>query len=229
MSFHLEAKKGDYSNIVLMPGDPNRSTAISKFLTDTVVVNTARGCLGYTGYYNGQKISVQTSGMGQPSLSIYVNELITEYNVDTIIRIGTCGALQEQVEVNTVVLSLAAASEFQHFNISPSCDYDLLTSVISQLKNYNLTVSCGTTASVDNFYSIGDFTDMCIKNNVLAVDMETYALYFHAMRNKCKALTVNLVSDSLVSGNKCKLTNSQKIMSDTLEKMVIAVLDALTL
>ncbi len=112
MSAHNNAKKGDIADFVLLPGDPKRAKLIAEtFLTDVICYNEVRGMLGYTGYYNGKRVSVQGTGMGMPSISIYITELIEEYGVETLVRIGSCGSIQEDVNMMDIVLAMSACTD----------------------------------------------------------------------------------------------------------------------
>ena len=210
MTPHIEAKQGDYAEIVLMPGDPLRAKYISEYLDDSVQVNSVRNCLGYTGFYKGKKVSVQASGMGQPSLAIYAYELYSFYNVKSIIRVGSCGGISKKLNVGDIVVAMSASTDSSMtqnivpgFNLSPCCDYSLM-------KNYmdvNPLATAGQILSNDYFYQpnkewFKPFFDL----DILAVDMETHVLYSLAMRTANKALSVNTVSDHLINGKEmtCK-------------------------
>lgn len=209
MTPHINAKPGDYSNIVLMPGDPIRAKHLSEHLTDVVLVNDVRGCFGYTGYLNDKRISIQASGMGQPSIAIYANELFTFFNVDTIIRVGTCGAFNQNVNVGDIIFAMTSCSEtnitttkfYNDFVFSPCCDYDLLEKAVTAAKQNHVKYHVGSIVSIDNFYR-DDKNWFRIMNDhsILGVDMETHMLYYLAMKHKKKALTINVVSDNLETG-----------------------------
>lgn len=202
MSFHLDAKKGQYAPIVLMPGDPQRAQLIAeKVLTDSEIVNRKRNCMGYTGYYGGVRVSVQASGMGQPSASIYATELYKDYDVDTIIRIGTCGALDDRLSIGDVVVALTSATDTKltntgNFIINPHCDIGLYQDIMPRLQKQYTNVMSGQITSNSIFYQDDlDWYKQLVRYGVLAVDMETYQLYLIANKFRKKALTVNLVSD----------------------------------
>lgn len=205
MTPHLEARLGDYHHTVLMPGDPLRAKWIAEnFLDDVVLVNSVRNCLGYSGTYNGKSVSVQASGMGQASLGIYAHELYNSYNVDTIIRVGSCGGIAPQLKVGDVVVAMTAATDnamterlAPGFKISPCCDYQML----QKYMKINSEAHVGQMVSNDYFYQPDEnWYKPLEKMGILAVDMETHVLYSIANRFGKKALSVNTVSDHLSSG-----------------------------
>ena len=202
MTPHIEANPGDYAETVLMPGDPLRAAYIAKnFLEDYKQVNSIRNCLGFTGYYKGHRVSVQASGMGQPSLGIYATELFDVYGVKQIIRIGTCGSFQKEISIGDLIVPLSASSDsrmgVQGCYISPSCSYELLKKFMSLADHYPGKVHVGSFFSSDNFYNNqSDWWRIYRNSSILGVDMETYYLYLLAMMRKCHAITINMVSDN---------------------------------
>lgn len=222
MTPHIEAAANEYSNIVLMPGDPKRASYIAEnFLSDLRLVNTVRDCWGYTGTYKGTKVSVQASGIGQPSLAIYATELFNFYNVDTIIRIGTCGSFHENIRCNDIVV---ADASFQEGDIDQYAYADpiLLRDIQHQLWQHQLSYHVGVIVSNNNYYQENvNWWKPLQQKHCLAVDMETYMLYNIASRNKKKALTVNLVSDNLYTKEDI---GSMRVTG--VEKMVTAVLNS---
>ena len=221
MTPHIEAQKGDYASTVLMPGDPLRAKWIAEtFLTDYKRVNAVRNCLGYTGYYNDKKISVQASGMGQPSLGIYAHELYNFYDVETIIRVGSCGALSKDIRVGDIVVAMTAMSDTgMTKNWSPNADYQLLKNFVDQdLLNCHV----GTIFSADYFYNPDQYWwEPLAEAGVLAVEMEAHLLYTLAMRFSKKALAVSTVSDHLaVTSKVMSSTERQSSFND----MITAVL-----
>ena len=205
MTPHIEAQTGAYHDTVLMPGDPLRAKWIAEnFLDDAVLVNSVRNCLGYSGTYNGRKVSVQASGMGQASLGIYVHELYNFYDVEKVIRVGSCGGIAPHLKVGDIVVAMSSATDnamtdnlAPGFRLSPCCNY-------SMLKNYaeqNNKAYIGQMVSNDYFYQPDENWHKPLeKMGVLAVDMETHVLYSLANRFGKKALSVNTVSDHLISG-----------------------------
>lgn len=228
MTPHIEAKKGDYHPIVLMPGDPLRAKWIAEnFLETYDLVNEVRNCLGYSGTYKGKPISIQASGMGQPSLGIYAYELYNFYDVETIIRVGSCGGISKSISVGDIVVALTASTDsamtknlVSGFSISPCCDYDLLKNFVDVCPESHV----GSMISNDYFYQPNKNWYVPISNmGVLAVDMETHLLYTLAMSNGKKALSVNTVSDHFFS--ETVMSNSEK--ETGLNIMIEKVLESL--
>jgi purine-nucleoside phosphorylase len=227
MTPHINAKNGDYAEIVLMPGDPLRAKYISEQLDNVVQVNSVRNCLGYTGIYKGKRVSVQASGMGQPSLAIYAYELYSFYGVKSIIRVGSCGGISNKVKVGDIVVAMSASTDsgmtkniVPGFQLSPCCDYSLLKNYM----NINSTANVGQILSNDYFYQPNIFWyKPFVDLGVLAVDMETHVLYSLAMRTGNKALSVNTVSDHLLGGE--EMTSEQR--ETGLYEMIKTVLESL--
>ena len=225
---HIEAHIGAYHDTVLMPGDPLRAKWIAEnFLDKYEVVNTVRNCLGYSGTYKGKKVSVQASGMGQASLGIYAHELYNVYGVNRIIRVGSCGGISPNLKVGDIVVAMSAATDsamtenlIPGFKLSPCCDYTSLKSYMS----VNPIASVGQMVSNDYFYQPQfDWYQPFAKMGVLAVDMETHVLYSLAMRYGKRALSVNTVSDHLISGEEM----SSKEREQGLNYMIKSVLQSL--
>jgi purine-nucleoside phosphorylase len=206
---HNSAKPGDYAEAVLLPGDPLRAKWIAEnFLEDAVQVNGVRNCLGFTGTWNGKRVSVQATGMGQPSLSIYVHELINEYGLKRLIRVGTCGGLSEEVKVRDLVLAQAASTDsgivrngFGAYNFAPIADWGLLRSAADKASAKGIAHKVGNMLSSDIFYHVEPGLEgygRLLTHGVLAVEMESAALYTLAARFGVKALTICAVSDDLI-------------------------------
>ena len=218
MTPHIKAEKGDFAKTVLMPGDPKRAKFVAeKFLTDAKLVNDVRGVQGYTGYYKDKRVSVMASGMGMPSIGIYSYELFKFFDVDNIIRIGSAGAMSEDVFVRDIVLALGAStdSNYGHQYALPGtyanvCSYALLEKAvnISREKGYNFHV--GNVLSTDVFYSELDTLSLWGKMNVLAVEMEAAALYMNAARLNKNALAILTVSDHLKTGENLSSDEREK-------------------
>ena len=228
MTPHIEAKKGDYYPTVLMPGDPLRAKYIAgQFLTDVVCINKIRNCFGFSGRYKGKDVSVQASGMGQPSLGIYVHELYNFYDVESIIRVGSCGGISTNVKIGDIIVALTASTDSSMttnlvpgFTICPCCDYGLLKNYMS----YKPDAKVGSIISNDYFYQPNQkwfepFTSL----GILAVEMETHLLYTLAMKNSKKALSVNTVSDHLLN----KEEMSPKERETGLNVMIESILESL--
>ena len=200
MTPHIEAKPGDYADTVLLPGDPLRAKWIAEtFFNNPVQVNGVRNCLGYTGTYKGKRISVQAGGMGMPSNSIYITELFKFYNVQTIIRVGSCGGISKDVRIGDIIAATTASTDsamaknlIPGFQYSPTADYELLQRFIAQCPDTHV----GGITSNDYFYQPNeDWWKDCQQYGILAVEMETYMLYTLAAQFKRKALSVNTVAD----------------------------------
>jgi purine-nucleoside phosphorylase len=209
---HNEAKPGDYAEAVLLPGDPLRAKWIAEtFLTGARQVNGVRNALGFTGSFNGKPVSVQATGMGQPSLAIYVHELITIYGARRLIRVGTCGGLSPHVKLRDLVIASAASTDsamgreaFRPWQFSPVADFGLLRAAADLAAARGLTAHVGGIASGDAFYPPEGEAAYAplIAHGVLAVEMETYALYTLAARHGVRALSVCAMSDSIVTGER---------------------------
>ncbi|HOT59724.1 MAG TPA: purine-nucleoside phosphorylase [Spirochaetia bacterium] len=208
MSIHIEAPKGAIAESILLPGDPLRAKFIAEnYLTEPVLFNKVRNMFGYTGTYKGQKVSVMGTGMGMPSHSIYVNELLREYGVKRLIRVGTCGSLQEDIKVRDVIIAMSACTDsnvnrirFQGLDFAPTADFELLEKAWRRGKEMGLSVKVGSIISSDSFYSEDpDQWKMWARYRVLAVEMETAELYTLAAKFNAKALAILTVSDSLVT------------------------------
>ena len=210
MSTHIESKLEDISSVVLMPGDPKRCEYIArKFLSNSKIVNNVRGMTAYTGYYKSKKITVFPSGMGCPSMGIYSYELFKEYNVDTIIRIGTMGGytdlkLKDIVLVdNSITNSNYGKYLCNYPNININGDMELNNIILNTSKELGLNIYKGNIYSSDVFYEQNnDFKDKVAKYNVLGVEMESFALFTNAKLLNKKAATLLMVSDSFIYPDK---------------------------
>ena len=209
MTPHLEAKVGDYASTVLMPGDPLRAKWIAEtYLTNVKQVNSVRNCLGFTGNYRGHSVSVQASGMGQPSLSIYAHELYETYKVDNIIRVGSCGGIGNNVAIGDIVIASSASTDSNmsklllgnNIDINPPADWNLLESFINNIpKDIRYTV--GNIISSDWFYHPDkNWFRGLDKIGILGVEMEAHMLYAIAMIRNKRALAVNTVSNHFTTG-----------------------------
>ena len=208
MTIHIGAKPGDIAETVLLPGDPYRAKwAAQTFLDDARCVNETRGMLGFTGTWKGHPVTTQGSGMGMPSLSIYVNELIRDFDAKTLIRIGSCGAMQEDVNVRDVILATTASTMstpsrgiFKDFNFAPTADFDLLHKAYDAARKMDVTTHVGGIYSSDVFYDERpDLNEQMMRHGILGVEMEAAELYILAARYKRRALAVLTVSDHLIT------------------------------
>ena len=208
MSIHIGAKAGQVAPTVLMPGDPLRAKFIAEtMLADAVCFNEVRGMVGFTGRYGEKTVSVMGSGMGMPTLSIYVNELAMEYGVKTILRVGTCGALQPDLKVGDVVLAMAASTDshtnrlrFGGMDYAAAANFDLLMKAWQTARECGIDVRVGGIFSSDSFYKDDpDWWKIWADYGLLACEMETNALYTLAAKFNLRALSILTVSDSLVT------------------------------
>lgn len=225
---HISAKQGDFAKTVLMPGDPLRAKFIAEnFLTDAVLVNNVRGVQGYTGYYNGKRVSVMASGMGIPSIGIYSYELYNFYGVENIIRIGSAGAMQPNVKVRSLVFGQGACTNSNYAHqfgmpgtIAPIASYELLEKAVETAKKLGYDYTVGNILSSDTFYDDGAGSAVWQKMGVLAVEMESAALYLNAARAGKKALCICTISDHLLTG---EVLSSEERQNSFREMMKLAL------
>ena len=226
MSIHIEAKKGEIAETVLLPGDPMRAKWIADFfLKDIVQYNDVRGMLGFTGTYNGKKISVQGTGMGIPSTLIYATELITEYGVKNLIRVGSAGSYQKDVKIRNIVLAMAASTNsglntirFNGADFAPTASFKLFQKAIEVAKEKNILVKAGGILSSDEFYadefeSYKKWADY----GVLCVEMETSGLYTVAAKHNVNALSILTISDSLVTKERTTADEREQTFKEMIE------------
>ncbi len=226
---HNNAKKGQIADCVIMPGDPVRAKYIAdNYFENAVCFNNIRGINGYTGTYKGKKVSVMASGMGMPSMGIYSYELYNYYDVTSIIRIGTAGALSDKLKLMDIVIAMGACTDSNYamqFNLpgtfAPICDYELLRKATDCADNMKLNTSVGNIVSSDVFYNDNnDVNEKWKKMGVLAVDMETAALYDNANRAGKKALSILTVSDHLFRDEHL-LAEERSTSVDTMIKLAL--------
>ncbi len=207
MSIHIEAAPGEIADKILLPGDPLRAKFIAEnFLENPVCFNHIRGMLGYTGTYKGQKVSVMGTGMGMPSISIYAHELIVDYGVKKLIRVGTAGSINPDVHVRELVLAQAAATnskiirnDFPEYDFPQIADFDLLEKAYHIAKDLGMTTHVGSVLSSDVFYSSMPERNLKLGTlGVKAIEMEAAALYYLAAQYQVQALGIMTISDSLV-------------------------------
>lgn len=223
---HNQAEKGDIAKTVLMPGDPLRAKFIAEnFLSEVHQFNAVRNMFGYTGLYNGKKVSVMGSGMGMPSIGIYSYELYTQYDVDNIIRIGSAGALSDEINVMDIVAAIGACTDSNYAaqyhlpgTFAPTADFGLLRKAVETAEKNNLSVKIGNIVSSDVFYNDShDVNDKWKKMNVLAVDMEAAALYMNAARCGKKALCILTISDHLYKNESLSAIQRQNSFVDMMK------------
>ncbi|MDG1802453.1 MAG: purine-nucleoside phosphorylase [Paracoccaceae bacterium] len=226
MTIHIGAEKGEIAETVLMPGDPLRAKwAAETFLTDAVCVNKVRGMYGYTGTWNGHRVTIQGSGMGMPSLSIYANELIKDYDVQTLIRIGSTGAMQKHVGIRDVILAQTASSlstpsigMFRELNFAPCADFDLLHRAYHAAMSLDVKTHVGGIYSADVFYDERpDLNEQMTRHGILGVEMEAAELYNLAARYGRRALAVLTVSDHLVTGEALPAQDRESSFGDMVD------------
>lgn len=211
MSVHIGAKKGDIAETILLPGDPLRAKWIAEsFFENPKCFNQIRGMYGYTGTYNGKKVSAMGTGMGIPSISIYANELIKDFGVKNLIRVGSAGSYQKDVKIRDVVLAMAASStsgvnelRFGGADYAPTADFGLFMKAVEAARAKNIPVKAGNVLSSDEFYEddIESYKKWS-KFGVLCVEMEAAGLYTVAAKHNVNALAILTISDSLVTGER---------------------------
>ncbi|MFP4661997.1 MAG: purine-nucleoside phosphorylase [Halanaerobiales bacterium] len=226
MSVHIGAKKGDIAETILLPGDPMRAKFIAEtFLDDVTCYNQVRGMYGYTGTYKGKRISTQGTGMGMPSISIYVNELIRDYGVKNLIRVGSCGSFSEDAAIRDVILAKGACTNskmnqirFNGKDFAATASFELLLKAYNIAKEKGVEVKVGNILSSDSFY--GDDPDAWKKwseYGVLAVEMESAELFTLAAKYRVEALSILTVSDSIVTGEETSSEEREKTFTDMME------------
>ena len=226
MSVHINATKGQIAEVVLMPGDPLRAKYIAEhYLTDVEQYNSVRNMFGYTGLYKGQRVSVQGSGMGIPSMMIYANELYTEFGVEKIIRIGSAGSIQPDVNVRDIVLAQGATTDssiitniFQgQVNFAPLASFDLLDKAYHLAKERGATVHVGNILSSDRFYNAELNKQKLQEYGVLAIEMEAAGLYGLAAQHKKQALAIVTISDHILTGEETTAEEREKTFNEMME------------
>ncbi|MCF7912076.1 MAG: purine-nucleoside phosphorylase [Candidatus Cloacimonetes bacterium] len=209
---HIKAEKGQIAELVLLPGDPLRAKFIAEnYLENSLCYNKVRGMLGYTGYYKGKRVSVQGTGMGMPSISIYTHELINQFGAKRLLRIGTCGSIQKDLNLRDVVIAISASTDsainnlrFNGRNYAATADAELLFTAWETSKKLNINAKAGNILTSDVFYDDDpNFWKVWADYGILCIEMETAALYTIAAKNKVQALTILTVSDNIVSGDHC--------------------------
>ena len=226
MSIHIAAKVGDIAESVLLPGDPKRAKWIAEnFLENPVCYTDIRGMLGFTGTYKGKKISVQGTGMGIPSISIYITELMKDYGVKNLIRVGSAGSYQKDVKVRDVVIAMSTSTDsginskrFVGANFAPTANFDLFKLALKVADEKNIQVKAGNILTSDEFYNDDpNYYKKWADFGVLAVEMETAGLYTLAAKYKAKALSILTISDSLVSPEITSAEEREKTFTEMIE------------
>ena len=226
MTIHIGAEPGQIAETVLLPGDPYRARwAAQTFLEGAELVNEVRGMLGYTGEWNGHRVTIHGSGMGMPSLSIYANELIRDYGARTLIRIGSCGAMQDQIKLRDVILAMSATTLstpsrgiLRELNFAPVADFGLLQAAWNAARTRGVTAHAGGVYSSDVFYDERpDLNDVLVRHGILGVEMEAAELYTLAARHGRRALAVLTVSDHLLRGEALSSADRERGFGDMVQ------------
>jgi purine-nucleoside phosphorylase len=227
MSTHIGAEPGQIAPRVLMPGDPLRAKWIAEtFLDDATCYSTVRNMFGYTGTYHGAQVSVQGSGMGMPSCAIYTHELINEYGVNTLIRVGSCGALSESLKLRDVIAASGSSTDSAMnrarfdglIDYAPVADFSLLRSAVDAAERHGVQVRVGPVLAADAFYTDRpDLYDRLADYGVLAVEMESAALYTIAARHRARALTLLTVSDHIKTGERTSAEEREQTFSEMVQ------------
>lgn len=229
MSVHIGAEKGQIAETVLLPGDPLRAKYIADtYLEDVECYNEVRGMYGFTGTYKGKRVSVQGTGMGVPSISIYVNELIQSYDVQNLIRVGSCGAIKRDVNVRDVILAQTSSTDsqmnrvaFGPIDYAPCADFGLLKKAYDTAEAKNVAVRVGNVFTADQFYNEKPL-ELMAQYGILAIEMETTALYSLAAKFDRKALSILTVSDHVLTGEETTAEERQT----TFDEMILIALDS---
>jgi purine-nucleoside phosphorylase len=225
-SLHLEAKVGDIAETVLLPGDPLRAKHVAEtFLEDVVCYNKVRNMFGFTGYYKGNRVSIQGTGMGMGSTSIYVNELINTYKVKNLIRVGTCGSIQENINLGQVLLAMSASGDsdannlyFKGMHYAATADFDLLMKAFQVAERLNIKTYRGSVFSTNTFYDdTPNRWEIWKKQGILGVEMETQILFTLAKRFGVKALSVLTVSDNIITGEATSTKEREQSFNDMMK------------
>lgn len=234
-SIHIAAKDGEIAERILLPGDPLRAKYIAEnFLEDAKLYTDIRNILGYTGRYKGVPVSVQGTGMGIPSISIYVHELIKEFGVKKLIRVGTCGGMRGDVKIRDVLVAQAATTDSSiirnifgpSINFCPIANFELLEKAVNNARKLNLPVKVGNIVSVDRFYDEEIDSAKLAKYGILAVEMETAALYTLAAEFHVDALAIFTVSDHLVTKEACSPKERETTFNDMIKIALETAIEA---
>lgn len=230
---HIQAERGDFADTVLMPGDPLRAKYIADtFLDDVRLVNEVRNMYGYSGRYRGREISVMGHGMGIPSVSIYAKELITDYDVKTLIRVGSCGAVRDDVKVRDVVIGLGASTDssvnrtrFLGHDFAAIADFELTRHAVAAAEAKGIPVKVGNLFSADLFYSPqSELFELMKRYGIVGVEMEAAGLYGVAAEFGARAMTICTVSDHILKGDSLSSAERQSTFDEMMEIALDAVL-----
>jgi purine-nucleoside phosphorylase len=233
VSTHIGAQAGQIAERVLLPGDPLRAQWIAEtFFDEPFCYSRVRNMLGYTGTYQGVPVSVQGTGMGQPSISIYLHELMAEYGAQSLIRVGSCGGMRPEVRVRDLVVALSASTDsgmnrhrFEGIDYAPTANFDLLSALVEECRRTDAGVHVGQVASWDVFYSDRpQLRERLADYGVLAVEMETAALFTLAAKFGVRAAAVCTVSDSLVTGEETSAEERERTFGDMVQAALAAII-----
>ncbi|WP_269411909.1 purine-nucleoside phosphorylase [Lentibacillus daqui] len=234
MSVHINAQQGEIADKILLPGDPLRAKFIAEtYLQDVTQYNQVRGMFGFTGTYQGERVSVQGTGMGVPSISIYVNELIQSYDVQKLIRVGTCGAIQKDVHVRDVILAQGSTTDsqinrmvFNGIDYAPLADFSLLKNAYDTSMEKGIEPKVGNVFTSDTFYrdNAKEVNELLAAYKVLAIEMETSALYTLAAKYDRQALSILTVSDHILTGEETTAKERQTTFHEMMEIALDAVI-----
>ncbi|MEW9677053.1 purine-nucleoside phosphorylase [Lentibacillus sp. L22] len=234
MSVHINAQQGEIADKILLPGDPLRAKFIAEtYLQDVTQYNQVRGMFGFTGTYQGERVSVQGTGMGVPSISIYVNELIQSYDVQKLIRVGTCGAIQKDVHVRDVILAQGSTTDsqinrmvFNGIDYAPLADFSLLKNAYDTSMEKGIEPKVGNVFTSDTFYrdNAKEVNELLAAYKVLAIEMETSALYTLAAKYDRQALSILTVSDHILTGEETAAKERQTTFHEMMEIALDAVI-----
>ncbi|MBT8220941.1 MAG: purine-nucleoside phosphorylase [Bacteroidia bacterium] len=225
-SIHLEAKVGDIAETVLLPGDPYRAKYVAEnMLEKASCYNQVRGMLGYTGYYQGKRVSIQGTGMGMGSAAIYINELISIFKAKQLIRVGTCGSIQEELNIGQVILAMSASGDssenarnFSGMHYAATADFDLLYKAYTAAQHLHIPTQQGSIFSTNTFYDDDPKRWEVLQNHgTLAVEMETQILYTLAQKLGARALSIITVSDNLCTGAAATPLDREQSYSDMMK------------
>ncbi|WP_298533726.1 purine-nucleoside phosphorylase [uncultured Algibacter sp.] len=226
MSVHIEAEKEDIAETILLPGDPLRAKWIAEtYLKDAFCFNKVRNMFGYTGFYNGKRVSVMGTGMGIPSISIYAHELIVDYGVKNLIRVGSAGSYQKDIKLRDVIFAMAASSNsglnelrFNGADYAPTASFELFQKALDVAKVKQISIKAGNVFTSDEFYA-DDFESYkkWSKFGVLCVEMESAGLYTIAAKHRVNALSILTISDSLVTGERTSTKERETTFKDMVE------------
>ena len=228
---HINAKKNDIADIVIMSGDPIRAKYISnRYLKDIIEINSLRLMLGFTGNYKNRRISIMSHGMGIPSCAIYIKELITEYNVKTIIRVGTCGAIQNDIALRDIIVGMGASTDsnfnrlrFHGNDFSAIADFTLLWNIVKSAKKLNIKIAIGNLFTTDCFYLQNNIMlNTLEKYGFLGIEMETAGIYSLSAEYRVKAISLCTVTDHL----KNMVNIKPKDRESTLDEMIQIALES---